>query len=414
PDSNASSISILAYFNYRLKEYRRAKNVNIETHAAAEQLAQSILPELEAHNHNVNWLYAVDGLPAGVSIAGIRARMEALVGKVTPSTRKLVDKGEVYTHAKNYLKVPMHSVDSDTLVGRQAWPSLIAEHRAGRAVIVNGTIHYNGGIFDNPSEAVEHMNDASKVTYLFEQLRRLLLDHLPPTQPRGYMPESGHSILLGNLAMLGGYESRVPDNEWYHLHVRAIEALRKNRAYKQLTEDYPVYPRWDDELAQHHRASLRASSGLDEAPLLDPTLAPNLQSIDRYLSREQYAVDTSGRSIENLVATRGIGALIRFDHGEDYTLWSQSTSHGSLEQQHYTIASTQVLEVLDGIYSYFVDSGGSLDPRTTEKLNQFKTLVTKFFPLEANDERQAWNPRYIDTEQRELIKSILNIERQML
>jgi hypothetical protein len=73
-----------------------------------------------------------------------------------------------------------------------------------------------------------------QLLYVAEHMRRLMLNSLPPTQPRGYLPETGMVTTLSTLANLGGYNVYAENNESYWLEVAAEKATRASLEHKYL------------------------------------------------------------------------------------------------------------------------------------------------------------------------------------
>jgi hypothetical protein len=400
--SAAPSVAVFADYNYPYPDMRRQADDLKVLEQQAAHLAEISQDALEGHN--VRFYPHTQGRLQDTHIAGIRSRdLAAEVACGLYGLRRFSSASQQYEILGG---IPRVSIDVDSTVNPEAFSSLIDAHELGEAIILNGTIRYTSPTIEADPNEVASMNPAAKMVHLFERLRRMMFDHLGPFDHRGYMPESGHSLLLGNLVTLGGYDARTTDSEWFGLHQKALTAVKKYPAFHDLAARTPKAVPRTGATAQEieNIQSIILRTELDKPPLIDRRLVPNLGSIECYLPPEEYTVTTSARSIEAMVALYGIGHLIRFDQGDRYTLYNDIDNPPPLAASHDLLPRQSATQVLGGIYSYFAECGGRFDARDAAAQHELVTLFDMFFPPGPGESALRWPPvNMSENEQRKLM-----------
>lgn len=229
-------------------------------------------------------------------------------------------------------ETPYLQVDADTQLGPNAISTAARLLQENKAVFVNGTLHYTGGIMEDRPVDVAKKDTTSRLLYFIEHMRRRMFDHLPPVSLRGYLPDFGLGMKLGSFATIGGFEERSPQNESYFLQIAAIEALYRQWGY---TIDEPNYP----------------------DAYIDKKIAMEIEGLVYYAP---YAVDSSIRGIEANARKFGRNALIPYDQGSHYITWTDYEASGAQQKVEPEPSTEELLLLINSAYSAFKDNGGVL------------------------------------------------------
>lgn len=364
--------AVMSWFNF--KADRRYDNEKTRAMYRKARLADAAISEV-LKDDNVRIFSRVDHQPARGSISLVRHRthlgsIATLLARMPPASED--NRFDMLYH------LPYFSVDADTTIGEMALKVTAQTLENLEALFVNGTLEYTGGVMDLPPPKVAELDTGSKSLYLSEHLRRFMFSTLEPTKQRGYRPETGLGCETGLIAALGGFNFYEEDSETYWLEHQVAE---RRKEYEYLLQLDP----------RGASARKKAMKGLT----VPEYICKDAKAIGRY---EDFPVRTSIRGIEAQVRKGGVNALVGFDQGKQYTLWSESeagdSQNGALDTRKITFQ--EITHLVNGVYSYFVDCGGSLNAEGLVEFNQLFLAVFRPSPSDLQLGQLAWLPRYID------------------
>lgn len=364
-------LQYLPWLNF-VADRRREQAKISQAQKKADDIKQAIQDVLTGHNVIV--APALDHLPHGTTIAGIRQRM--LLGALgviiyrqrTPSQ-----------HVYSPLCLPYLSLDADTTIDDHALAIAEESLMTDRALFVSGNLRYMGGVMDKDLEAMRQETKEMRLLYAVEHMRRHMLNALPPTRQRGYLPETGMVTTLSILANLGGYNVHAENNESYWLEAAAEEATN---AYRRRPLHSRSLPTPEEARAQ-------------PAIFISDLRGQTLESITRY---EDYFIDTSIEGVERGVRRFGAAAIVAFDQGATYTMRTQYDKITPLSVDHPPTDFPSHL-IMSAAYSYYKLCGGEL---TVEGLLAMNELIRGLHLVEDNElmpGQLAWTPRYLAKEE---------------
>jgi|GEM_PF-3147603 len=370
--------------NYTGDERREEDRLQ-RNHERSLVIADAIADALEEKDIEV--VVAEDHMPAGTTITQVRNRLLKTAAGYMWSRVGGIDKSRDYfIH-----NVPFVMIDGgDTVVAEDALSTTIDRLNDDMSVFVNGRVRFTGGVMALSPEELQERDTNSKLIYLVEILRREMFEHLPPETSRGYLPETWLAAKIGVLINLGAFNERSAENESYFAQFAAIEALRKQYGTKKPADEATPAITYAD-------------------PYISKTVAGRIESLVRY---ESFAVNTANRSIESMVHKYGRGALIGFDQGLEYEMFTRST-RGSEGRQESEWERVQTFPFLDAVYSYFRDCGGEM---RMEDLRACNNLLKTLFPPSEDalftldslrDDSSFWIPEYVEKARRERMKAEL-------
>jgi hypothetical protein len=374
-------VLVLAWLNYsvdRRRDVARLADLRFSAMNMAVRIEELMAGD-PADTVRARTAIVIDELREGEPrISGIRqSQLLTMAGLSRRQSRRFSDDPDVaYVRPEDFA---IMFCDADSELSSNAWGAARESLLAVGSLFVNGTLHYTGGVFDmSPAELAMGTAD-DKLTYLTEMLRRAMIDHLPATANRGYLPETGLAAKLGVLVTLGGFNTQALDNESYWLQRAAVNALKPYYAYRP-------HPRGTSESASESESA--------SLPYVNGAIADRIQSIARY---EKYLVRSSGRGIEHRVRSLGRNALVGFDQNQHlpYRLWSHMNTGAPVAHRDEPFTTQEACLLLDAVYSYFKDYGGQL---RVEDIRGFNALLGQV--LRADAPCQPWLPMYIPKELR--------------
>ncbi len=373
---------VLAWLNYQLPDERRDQKAIALMQSRSKVMGEYIKSVLEVDDNDdkaVDASFAIEQLPPGATIPQIRNNM----GLTIAGWCRAED-----ARSRSFIGLPMaHDFpfvwwDADMVLGENALPIATDALARDSAIFVYGNLEYTGGVMKKPIAEVAHEETNSKLLYLTETMRRKMFHHLPPTVPRGYLPENGLAMKLGPFMTLGMCNSYAKDNETYWLEVAAREALRP---WYDVSTYRPV-PR------THGEPNMPPYP----APYISNHIANKITSPVRY---EPYMVRSSIRGVEARIRRYGRHALIGFDQDQGdtpYRLWSHEVLERPDPIKEQELSLVETMPLLNAIYSYFRDCGGQL---FGEDLHELNDLMIRFFKPDAKD-LIVWLPSYVSKEKR--------------
>ncbi|HEX6462560.1 MAG TPA: hypothetical protein VFZ58_04850 [Candidatus Saccharimonadales bacterium] len=341
---------VLAWLNYAADNRRERGKFDSEAADMADKV-KLMVPASTRAETGVDLAIAIDRYGVRRKISKVRHRTHLGIGHLAMKSWAR----DIIPHDISVL-----FCDADTRLGIDALPEADELLRANKALMVNGQLHYVGGVMDMPPQEVGSKHgSAYKLLYLSEHLRRLMMDHLPSSTNHAYRPESGMAIQLGPLTTLGGFNTDSADNETYWL----ATAAKKASTYWHITS----------------RHTTLQPEPLDKGPYLDNLLAQRLESFHIY---GDYQVDTSIRGLERMVLNRGPASLKGYDQGHQYALWSDAPE-ANPDADRLQLPLNEELHILDDVYAYFKSCGGIFRAEDIGDFNQRVKAVLAPSNLEA-------------------------------
>jgi hypothetical protein len=339
----------------------------------AKDMENAIQDSLKGFNIVPNT--AFDHLPYGTTIAGIRQRM--LLGALGI----FVKGADSPLKVDHIIRRPYLSVDADTTISENALVTIKESLELDHALFVSGNLRYVGGIMDKDIGTIKQEPKEMRLLYAVELMRRQMLNSLPPTWRRGYLPETGMATTLSVLASLGGFNVHSKDNESYWLEAAAEKATK-------------------DRLKSHQRRSRRPLTQREidaqrPALLIADFYGLSLESITRY---ENYSIDTSVEGIESQVRKHGAAATVAFDQGSDYAMRTQFEQQASSGTGHSRPDFPTHL-ILNAAYSYYKLCGGELTVEGQLALNELINDLRLVESDELTPGQLAWVPQYLAKEE---------------
>lgn len=358
----ADPFAIRPWLNFTLDPRReQAKAVKVKQ---AIDLAQVAVNDT-IKGHNLVPQIAVDHVPYDTTMSTIRQRMFlAALGLMFEQRPRMEHKLAPQDAANNIYFL----VDADTIISPDSFVKAHASLSSHNALLVSGNLHYIEGIMDKNLEEVKKENIEMRLLYLAEHIRRLMVNHLPPTAKRGYVPEAGLATTLSILASLGGFDVRAKDNESYGLELKALRA----------TQNY----------LEAIRSNQREVERLPDEPYIVEGTLRSLESITRY---ENYDINTSIDGVEASVRRLGAAAIIDFDHGEHYTMRTRADR----DPRHSLGQPYDPLLIINSVFSSYRDTGGELLLDGLFKVNKLITDLGLVHQSELTPGSLAWTPKYI-------------------
>lgn len=365
-DKISEPLLYLPWLNFTA-DHRRERDKIARATKKAELMKDAIQDTIKGHNITSNM--AFDHLPHGTTIAGIRQRM--LLGALGIADRHINRYGHTYSATRK----PYLSVDADTTISDDTLVIAKEPLELDQALFVSGNLYYVGEIMETSTDTLRQQPKAKQLLYTIEHLRRLMLNSLPPIQPRGYLPETGMTTTLSILANLGGYNSYAENNESYWLEAAAEQATRASLRRCRFVRG-------------HITPSKTASQSSIQASIF---WGQTLESITRY---ENYSVYTSIEGVERSTRKLGAAAVVAFDQGPSYTMRTQ-TDNSRPSDIGYSPPDPPDHLVINAAYSYYKLCGGEL---TVEGLLTINELINNFQLIEKSKLKPgqlAWTPQYI-------------------
>jgi hypothetical protein len=369
-----------------------------ELRVKAEDMQRDIIDMIPVDG-NTDLAVAIDYRPAGATWPYIRTALHDTALGFTDYYSVI---GIRHNHHKNKRRhdTPYLQVDGDTTVSEDVLRTVHDVLKNNKAVFVNGTLHYTGGIMEkSPREvAASSISTNDKLLYFAEHLRRRMFDHLPPVSLRGYLPEFGLGVKLGVISTFGGYEDHSSQNESLFLQVKAIEALREH---------------WPTKMEKTEREFPEAC--------IDSAIATSdgLEGLVYYAPYDEktssgYLVESSIRGIDANIKKYGRNGLVAWDQGSHYITFADFQESSLTSRQEPELTLQQALQFVNNIYSSFMDFGGELKIQdlhgnkdrpvsaliylAAEEMSLEELLNVLF--QKSNETLLFWRPKYIEKENR--------------
>ena len=353
---------IRPWLNFTLDPRReQAKAVKIKE---AIDIAQVAVNDA-IKDHNLIPQIAVDHVPYNTTMSTIRQRMFLTALGLLFNHRSCGPEHFAPQDAANNI---YFLVDADTIISPDSFKKAHSSLSSYEALFVSGNLRYTEGIMDRELEEVKKESVEIKLLYIAEHIRRLMINHLPPTATRGYVPEAGFATTLSNLAALDGFDVRAKDNESYGLELKALRAARNYLAAI--------------------RSNQREVDQRPDEPYIAEGKLLSLESITRY---EDYDINTSIDGVEDSVRRLGMAAIIDFDHGEHYTMRTRA-EHDPRQRPGQTY---RPLLIIDSVFSSYQDTGGELLLDGLFKVNKLIMDLGLVNQEELVPGSLAWTPKYI-------------------
>ncbi|HUC89655.1 MAG TPA: hypothetical protein VMR45_02545 [Patescibacteria group bacterium] len=368
---------IVPWLNYIVSDYRHKRpdrTRQMERALIMSARIESVVRELGSSAANVEIATAIDEQPEG-SPHMSRVRNNALLGMVgllgdywlgDSKTGRTFDPSSV--SQKYFHNLPLVWCDADTVLSTDALPKIYRDIREDQGLIISGEIRYVGGVMDYSQEQLAHSSPNQRLTYITEILRRIMLQHLQPEQPRGYLPETGMAIKLGVLVGLEGFcqDAQTSESYWVlHAAKKALEPWYDLKNYRILSRSLSRHP---------YRGNPHINEGVARA-------------LRAFVWYDDYHIDTSIRGTEQMVRRYGRNTLIEFDQGSHYAMWAD----GQLVDppiQESAISEDELRLQLNSTFSYFKLCGGQL---LAEDLGGLNGLLDRIMPL-AYGQLWRWFP----------------------
>lgn len=328
---------LLVNLNYS-GDMRNDGSILSELRAQAERMQRDIINMVPSKG-NTGLLIVRDYKPSGATWPHIRKVMSDTALAFTSQHYSVVGGNHEKKQSRRH-NTPYLQVDADTTVSEEAFIAVENILGKDKAVFVNGTMHYTGGIMDKPLIEVARQDTTTKLLYFAEMMRRRMFDPLPPISLRGYLPDFGLGVKLGVIPTLNGFEDHSPQNESFFLQVKAIEALREHWPTKMKERVYPD-------------------------AVIDSSIASRIEGLVYYVPYDEmnasgYLVESSIRGLEANIRQYGRHGLLAWDQGRGYKAWNdyQESPSSILKEPELTLE--QVYPLANAIYSSFKDFGGKL------------------------------------------------------
>lgn len=380
-DGSVGQALVVPWLNYKAdprREHLRNSQLNDTAQAIAKRAIDIFTSGDPAHSKTKVGA-GIQQIPHGTYISQLRtATLQAALG---------VLKQRESPRNGRELSVPYVLLDADTTLSPNALTVIKETLDKGRSLFVAGTLHHVGGVMDLPLDKLYFADTGSKMLYITEMLRRVMLDHLPPSASRGYPAESGLAMHLDTLINLGGYDTNLHNNESYDLLSKAERALTA----------------WFDPGTFRYTTEPRSSTKVpDHKPFPEPYVS--MEAANKITSLVQYAdyvVSTSIRGYETAIRRHGIEVLARFDQGFEYELYThtpEADHEGPLSSE--TLTLEKAIELLNKSYSYFEDCGGILLAKDLGNIERLLYMCFAERYADAPTSHAVWRPEYIPKEQR--------------